>query len=131
VSELGKVLDPLADRLAVVAVLIALVLRHAFPLWAALLIVVRDVVLLVVGAWALTRHGIRIEVRRIGKAATLLLMLAVPSIAWGAFGLRFGSVTSVVGWVCYAVGIVLSYAAALAYAFDLRGALGASRSTRG
>jgi cardiolipin synthase len=131
VSELGKVLDPVADRLAIVAVLIALVARDAFPLWAALLIVARDVALLLVGAWALARHGIRIDVRRIGKAATLLLMVAVPSIAWGAFGLRFGTVASVVGWTCFAVGIVLSYAAAVAYAFDLRRALASSSSRHG
>ena len=36
VSELGKVLDPVADRLAIAAGLIALVVRGAFPLWAAL-----------------------------------------------------------------------------------------------
>ena len=50
VSELGKVLDPVADRLAIAAGLIALVVRGAFPLWAAALILVRDVAVLVAGA---------------------------------------------------------------------------------
>ena len=49
VSELGKILDPVADRLAIAAGLIALVVRDVFPVWAALAILVRDVVVLVVG----------------------------------------------------------------------------------
>ena len=49
VSDLGKVLDPVADRLAIAAGLIALVLRGVFPLWAAAAILVRDVIVLVVG----------------------------------------------------------------------------------
>jgi cardiolipin synthase len=123
VSELGKVLDPVADRLAIVAVLVALVVRDAFPVWAAALIAVRDVALLVVGAWAFAARGVRIDVRTIGKAATLALMFAVPAIAWGALGLWFGRAASIAGWTAFAVGIALSYAAAAWYAADLRRAL--------
>lgn len=123
VTELGKILDPVADRLVIVAVLIALVVRHAFPVWAAALIGVRDVVLLLIGGWVLARRGVRIDVRTIGKVATLLLMIAVPFIAWGSFDLWLGSVVSSLGWVAFVVGITLSYTAAARYALDLRGAL--------
>src|SRR5947208_15893931 len=40
VSNVGKILDPVADRLAITAALLAMVARHAFPLWAALLVIV-------------------------------------------------------------------------------------------
>jgi cardiolipin synthase len=123
VTELGKLLDPLADRLAIVAILIALVVRGAFPAWAAALIVARDVALVVVGAVALWTRGIRIDVRRIGKVATLALMIAVPAIAWGRLGLWAGAAASIAGWAAFVVGIVLSYAAAAMYAADLRSAL--------
>ena len=49
ISELGKILDPTADRLAIAAGLIALVVRGVFPPWAALLVLVRDAVIFV---WA-------------------------------------------------------------------------------
>lgn len=125
VSELGKILDPVADRLVIVAVLVALVVRGAFPGWAAAVIVARDVALLLVGAWALAARGIRIDVRTIGKAATLALMLAVPSIAWGSLDLWLAPVASVLGWIALAIGIVLSYTAAVWYATDLRRVLSA------
>ena len=70
VSELGKILDPVADRLAVGAGLIALMVRGALPLWAGLAVLVRDVAVLVVGAALLAGRGIRIDVRFLGKSAT-------------------------------------------------------------
>ena len=77
VSELGKILDPVADRLAIAAGLIALVVRDAFPLWAALLILVRDVAVLLAGLVLLSRRRVRIDVRYIGKVATFALMTAI------------------------------------------------------
>ena len=76
-SELGKVLDPTADRLAIAAGLIAFVVRGVFPLWAALLILVRDVIVLSRGR-RLVAEAVRLEVRFIGKVATFTLMMAIP-----------------------------------------------------
>ena len=46
VSELGRILDPVADRLAIAAGLLTFAFSDIFPFWAALLILVRDIVLL-------------------------------------------------------------------------------------
>jgi len=122
VSELGKILDPVADRLAIAAALITLVVRDVFPLWAALLILVRDVLILVAGLVLLARGG-RIDVRFIGKVATFALMFGVPVVAWGNFGFALAHAALALGWIAYAVGIVEYYVAAVLYAFDLRDAL--------
>src|SRR6266511_3372620 len=81
VSDLGKILDPVADRLAIAAGLIALVVADAFPLWAALLILVRDVTVLIAGLVLLSKRRARIEVRHLGKVATFSLMAAIACIA--------------------------------------------------
>src|SRR5918992_5638131 len=86
VSEVGKVLDPLADRIAIAAGLIALIARDAFPLWAALPILVRDAIVLVAGIGLLARTKTRVEVRYVGKVATFALMAAIGAIAWGKLG---------------------------------------------
>ena len=83
VSELGKLLDPVSDRLAIAAGLVALVVRGAFPLWAALLILVRDACVVLAGVVLLAGRGARIEVRYLGKVATFSLVLAIAAIAWG------------------------------------------------
>ena len=55
VSRIGEVLDPVADRLAILAALAALLARGAFPLWAALLVIVRDGAVLIAGGVVLWR----------------------------------------------------------------------------
>jgi cardiolipin synthase len=122
VSAVGKVLDPVADRLAIAAGLIALVVRGIFPLWAAVAILVRDVAVLAAGLVVLTR-GVRIDVRWVGKVATFALMIAIPSIAWGTLGMWPAAAALAIGWPVFVVGIAEYYVAAGAYAVDVRRAL--------
>jgi cardiolipin synthase len=120
VSELGKVLDPVADRLSIGAGLIALVVRGAFPLWAALLILVRDALILVVGLVLLAGRRARIDVRFIGKVATFCLMSSICAVAWGNLGYVFSGGILVIGWFLFALGIVDSYVATALYVGDMR-----------
>jgi cardiolipin synthase len=126
VSELGKVLDPVADRLAIAAGIVALTVADLFPVWAAVLILGRDVVILVAGAVVLSRYRVRLDVRWIGKVATFSLMVAVPAIAWAALELPFAPAATVIGWATFTVGIVEYYVAAWAYAGDARAAIRAA-----
>jgi cardiolipin synthase (CMP-forming) len=120
VSDLGKVLDPVADRLAIAAGLISLVIVDAFPLWAALLILIRDVAVLVAGLVLLSTRRTRIDVRYIGKVATFALMASIAAIAWGNLGYPLAPAALVCGWAFYAVGIVEYYVATVLYVGDLR-----------
>jgi cardiolipin synthase (CMP-forming) len=123
VSNLGKILDPLADRLAIAAGLIALVVQGAFPLWAALAILVRDAIVLVAGLIIAARWRIRLDVRWIGKVATFALMFAVWAISWSNLGLVLHGLLGLAGWVAFWFGIVLYYAALVVYARDVRVAI--------
>jgi cardiolipin synthase len=126
VSRVGTILDPVADRLAIAAGLVAFGVRGLFPWWAAAAILARDALILAVGAIALLRHGVQIEVRWIGKIATFTLMSAIASIAWASLGLPLAEAALVAGWIGFTVGIVESYAAALAYGRDLARAVAAA-----
>lgn len=122
VSELGKVLDPLADRLAVVAAVVAGWVSGALPWPIALLIAGREVAV-AVGALALiARARARLEVRYVGKLATFMLYFAIPAFflhaGTGAEGWRWA------GWGLAIPGLVLYYYAAARYVGDMRHALG-------
>jgi cardiolipin synthase len=128
VTELGKLLDPLADRLALAAAIVTFVALDLFPLWAALVILVRDAVVLGVAVWLAATGGPRIDVRPIGKLATFTLAWAIPLIAWGNADLPFDDLARVLGWVWFPVGTVEYYAAGVVYARDLRDAFRARRT---
>ena len=120
VSTVGKVLDPLADRLAIAAALIGGLVWDVLPGWYAVAVLVREVVV-AAGALYGARHGIRLDVRRLGKAATFLVYGALAAFFVGRGGdLEF---FEVVAWVTGIPGLVLYYIVAVRYAADLRRAL--------
>jgi len=83
-SSLGAMLDPLADRLYILATLAGLVLRDIIPLWLAILIVGRDVVL-TLALGVIRRYGYGpFAVHYLGKAATFCLLYAFPLLLIGA-----------------------------------------------
>ena len=92
----------------------------AFPLWAALLILIRDVAVLIAGLVLLWRRRARIEVRYLGKVATFALMAAIACIAWGSLGYPPAPAALACGWTIYAAGIVEYYVATVLYVGDLR-----------
>ena len=123
VTELGKLLDPVADRLAMGAALITLAVLDLFPWWAAWLILGRDILVLAAAIVLFLTRGPRIEVRTIGKYATFTLMWGIPMIAWGNAGLPLDDLVLVLGWVWFPIGTIEYYAAGVAYARDLQEAL--------
>jgi cardiolipin synthase len=122
VSEVGKLLDPLADRLAMGAALITFVVVDALPLWTALTVLVRDGLVLGAAIYLVVVKGPRIDVRRIGKIATFTLMWGLPLIAWGNMGLAFPHLARICGWAFFGAGILEYWVAGAAYVQDLRAA---------
>jgi CDP-diacylglycerol--glycerol-3-phosphate 3-phosphatidyltransferase len=77
VSELGKVLDPVTDKLLLNATALTLARRQGFPAWVAGLLIVRDVAILL-GSAAIYRKRTRIEVAQpVGKLTTVAFGLAL------------------------------------------------------
>jgi cardiolipin synthase (CMP-forming) len=115
VSRLGQLLDPLADRLLIASVAIALVVRDVVPWQAALLVVARDLVLLC-GWPILKRRGIEPpEVILLGKAATLVLLCALPVLTLGATGVAVADAARFLGLAGLWVGVVMYYLAGAVY----------------
>jgi cardiolipin synthase (CMP-forming) len=131
-SELGKILDPTADRVLLLTAAVVLLIDGTIPVWVGVAVLAREV--LVAGATlALAAAGARrIEVQWAGKAGTLALMFALPGfllIDLLAAGTA-QDLVRVATWCCTAAGLALSYYAAATYVPIARAALRDGRDAR-
>jgi len=119
-SRLGQLLDPAADRLYIVATVVALAIRDVIPVWLVVALVGRDV-LLAFTLPVLRRHGYGpLPVHYLGKAATFNLLYAFPLILLGA-GHGWGSPAARdLGWAFTVWGFGLYWWAALLYLAQVR-----------
>jgi cardiolipin synthase len=114
-SRLGELLDPLADRLYVVAALLALFIRDLLPLWVVLVLILRDVFMSLILIY-LKRFGITgLPVHFVGKAATMNLLYALPLILLGTFSGKVGEVSHIFGWAFLLWGITMYWYAGVLY----------------
>jgi cardiolipin synthase len=119
VTRLGKLLDPLSDRLLVAVVGIALIVSDIVPWWAIVILLARDVVLLLGAVAFLSRGAEPPPVTRVGKAATFGLMFALPMFILAAH-LGDGAETPDalwrgLAWLTYWTNTILYYVAAGQY----------------
>lgn len=126
-SRFGTLLDPISDRALFLVVGIGFVMADLLPLWALLVLLLRDLAVLAAGAVLLVRGLQPPAVTRIGKTATFGLMWALPTFLLAAIaGDGAGDpqvVLQALGWVFFGVSAVLYYVAAGQYAVQvLRGA---------
>jgi cardiolipin synthase (CMP-forming) len=111
-TELGAYLDPLADKLLIVCIYIALAVAKELPAWLVIAVVSRDI-LIVVGVmlcWLLDQP-VRIRPLAVSKANTLAqIVLAALVLADRGFDLGLGGARDVLVWIT-GILTVLSLAA--------------------
>jgi cardiolipin synthase len=119
VSELGKFLDPLADRLMIASALLAGLIAGVVPLVIGIPLLAREALVAIGAAYLAARGGGKLAVRYVGKLATFLLYGAIP-----AFYLQAADVAPNVfgppAWSAGALGLILYYAVAWQYLNDIR-----------
>lgn len=121
-SKLGQVLDPAADRLYILATLLALVARDGLPLWWALALIARDLVLAATLP-VLRKHGYGpLQVSYLGKAATFNLLYAFPMLLAALPGNDdlLATVVRPLGWAFASWGSVLYLVAGVSYLVQVR-----------
>lgn len=127
VSRIGQLLDPLADRLLLASVALALAWRGALPWLAVAVLVGRDLALLAGFQW-LQRRGVRPpEVIWLGKTATAVLLSTLPVLALAETGIPGAWLVHLAGLVALWVGLALYYVVGAVY---VRAALAQLRQLR-
>jgi cardiolipin synthase len=130
VSTLGKILDPVADRILVGTAVIAVIVHGAVPLWFGLATLAREVLVSAAVLLLAALGAERIDVLWVGKAGTFGLMVSYPIflVAHGTAGWQ--SPLKVIAWLCAIPALVLSYIAAGSYVPVARRALARGRDGR-
>ena len=82
VSELGKVLDPIADKICALVVVGYFLWKNELPLWFVLIVVVRDVAIFFGGIFLKYRYQVLTTALPIGKWAVGFLSLIFVWIIW-------------------------------------------------
>lgn len=120
ITALGKLLDPAADRLYIFATLIGLTLNGNIPLWFAVLVIARDVLLLL-GYPVLASLGYGpLPVHMVGKAGTFALLYALPLHLLADIWPVAQDFVLPVAWAFAWWGIVLYWIAGLLYLRQLQ-----------
>ena len=123
VSEVGKVLDPTADRLLLVVALVAIVEDGSIPIWFAVLVLVREV-LIGLTALLLLMVGVRrIDVTWWGKTGTFALLWAVPCFLAGQSTIGAAWTFEAMAWIFGIPGLAISWFAAWGYVPVARSAI--------
>jgi cardiolipin synthase (CMP-forming) len=125
ITKLGTLLDPISDRILFVVVGVGFVVSDLLPLWALVLLLVRDGGVLLVGGVLLLKGARPPAVTRIGKVATFGLMLAFPLFLVAAIaGDGAGDpqpLLQALAWITYLVNTALYYLSAGQYAVEVFG----------
>lgn len=119
-SSLGELLDPVADRLYILGVVVGLAMRDIIPWWVAVLLPLRDLLLWVLVPFLRTRGYSALPVHFLGKAATFNLLYAFPLLLLGDGSGALATLAEVFGWSFAFWGIGLYWWAGLLYAWQVR-----------
>ena len=112
ITTFGKLMDPIADKLLIIAALVALVSLNRLAAWIAMVIIARELTVTVTRMQA-TQHGVVIAANWWGKAKTIVQVAAIffliaagePSPAW-VDALVYGAVgITIVSGVDYFFGL--------------------------
>jgi CDP-diacylglycerol--glycerol-3-phosphate 3-phosphatidyltransferase len=121
VTTFGKLMDPLADKLLIVAALISLVSLHRLAAWVAMVIIARELAVTVLRMGA-TQAGVIMPASNFGKLKTCVQIAAILSVI---------AVHSHPLWLELLVyaAVVITVASGLDYFFGLRRRIDEARAS--
>jgi cardiolipin synthase len=104
-SNLGRVLDPVADRLSLIAVAVTLVIAGVVEWWYLTALLVPDAILLALSLYYFRGHP-DLPVSRIGKIRTALLLVGTPLLVLSKLPVPGTEAYFVAAWIFLGLGLV-------------------------
>lgn len=105
-SNLGKILDPLADKIGMGVFAIYVVLYKDFPLWAALLVIIRDLAIVVGGVFML---------RKVKEVPVSDIWGKLTALSWTLCILAYILDLNLAKQICLALALALTFVSIFRY----------------
>jgi len=118
VSRLGQVLDPIADRLYIFAIILGLAARGVLPWVLVGVLILRDVMLATLIPFLRARGYSSLPVHFLGKIATFCLLYAFPLVLLGELAFPAASFFSIFGWAVVLWGTFFYWWAGILYMYQ-------------
>lgn len=115
VTTLGKVLDPVADRLLLAVAVVSILIDGSVPIVVAVLTMVRESVVAVAAMVLAALGAQRIDVTLVGKAGTFCLLTSFPLFLASESTLSWADVAGALAWAFVVPGLVLAYVSLVGY----------------
>ncbi len=128
VSEFGKLIDPITDRVVLITGILAVGIDGAVPWWLVGAALAREVLVAVAGLVLGALGARRIDVTWWGKVATFGLYFAFPFLLAGASDVAIADWFRWAGWTIAVPSLIYSYLSAAQYVPLARTALGEGRA---
>jgi cardiolipin synthase len=130
VSDLGKVLDPVADRLLFFVGVGGILVDGSVPTWFAVVVLVREALVSGATLGLAALGATRIDVTWFGKAGTFFLMMAFPMFLMSESTAGWADQAGVVAWLTGLPGLALAWYATVLYVPLARRALRDGRASQ-
>jgi cardiolipin synthase len=127
VTTLGKVLDPVADRLLLAVGVVSIVIDGSVPTVVAVLAIVRESLVALAAVVLAALGARRIDVTLMGKAGTFCLLTSFPLFLASESTLSWAELAGVAAWCFVVPGLVLAYVSLAGYVPLARRALAGRR----
>ena len=118
VSRLGQVLDPIADRLYIFAIILGLAFRSVLPWVLVAVLILRDVMLATLIPSLRARGYSSLPVHFLGKIATFCLLYAFPLVLLGELAFPAARFFTVFGWAVVLWGTFFYWWAGILYMYQ-------------
>lgn len=117
ISNFGKLMDPLADKLTQIITLASLFLNHILPIWILLVVLLKEFIM-IVGASFLYGKDVVVYSKWYGKLATILFYVAIVfSLLTAQFGAD--SILNNIKFGIYCLAVIATIFSLIMYIKDL------------
>lgn len=111
ITDWGKLMDPLADKITQISTISALIIKGIIPFWILVILTTKELIMISIGFFLYKRNIVTVHSKWYGKMATVLFFLAIVLSLLSKVIVEFSNITIYI----YYLAIVMTLFASIMY----------------